>query len=333
MKYQNILNNNKIKCTVCPRECNLSEGQRGFCHIRQNINGNITLTSFGYTTGLSIDPIEKKPLYHFYPSSSVLSFGTIGCNMGCLFCQNYQTSKAKIDPQLLEKRLPQEIAEIALKNNCKSVAFTYNEPIISLEYTIETAKECRKRGIKTVAVTAGYINPEPREEFFKYIDAANIDLKGFSENFYKKNCMAHLEPILDTIKYVKNETDTWLELTTLLIDGENTSEKELKNQANWILDNLGDSVPLHFSAFHPCYKFNDKKATLPETLIKAYNIATQAGLKYVYLGNISNTQTSTTYCKNCKNKLIERNGFYTNQYNLDEDDCCKFCKTKCDGIF
>lgn len=333
MKYQNILNDNKIKCTVCPRECNLAEGQRGFCHVRQNLNGNITLTSFGYTTGLNIDPIEKKPLYHFYPGSDVLSFGTIGCNMGCLFCQNYHTSKAKVDPQLLERRLPQEIAELALRKGCKSVAFTYNDPVTFLEYAIETAKECKKRGIKTVAVTAGYINPEPRKEFFKYIDATNIDLKGFSEKFYKKNCLAHLEPILDTIKYVKKETDTWLELTTLLIDGENTLEKEIETQVNWILDNIGDSVPLHFSAFHPCYKFSDRKPTLPETLFKAYEIATKAGLRYVYLGNIANTQTSTTYCHNCKNKIIERNSYFITQYKLDEKGHCKFCKAKCEGVF
>ncbi len=333
MKYQNILNDNKIKCTVCPRECVLAEGQRGFCHVRQNLNGNITLTSFGYTTGLNIDPIEKKPLYHFYPGSDVLSFGTIGCNMGCLFCQNYHISKSKVDPQLLEKKLPQEIAEIAMKKGCKSVAFTYNDPVIFLEYAIETAKECKARGIKTVAVTAGYINPEPRKEFFKYIDAANIDLKGFSEKFYKKNCLAHLEPILDTIKYVKNETDTWLELTTLLIDGENTVEREIEAQVNWILDNLGDSVPLHFSAFHPCYKFSDRKPTSPETLFKAYEIATKAGLRYVYLGNISNTQTSTTYCHNCKNKIIERNSYFITAYKLDEKGHCKFCKAKCEGVF
>lgn len=333
MKYQNILSNNKLQCTLCPRGCILAEGQRGFCHIRQNINGNITLTSFGYITGLGIDPVEKKPLYHFYPGTKVLSFGTIGCNMGCLFCQNYHISKAKIDPKMLEAKTPQEIAEIAAKTGCKSVAFTYNEPIIFFEFAIETAKECKKRGIKTIAVTAGYISPEPRKEFFKYIDAVNIDLKGFSENFYQKNCMGHLEPILDTIKYVKNDTNTWLELTTLLIDGENGSTTEIENEVDWILTNLGDSTPLHFSAFHPCYKFQDRKPTMPQTLINAYNISTQAGLKYVYLGNISNAQTSTTYCHNCKNKIIERSGYLINQYNLDNKGHCKFCKTKCDGVF
>lgn len=332
MKYQNILKD-KVQCTVCPRNCVLSKNQRGFCHVRQNINGNIELTAYGFNTGLAIDPIEKKPLFHFYPTSKVLSFGTTGCNLGCRFCQNWQTSKSKIDPRRLNKTSPEQIAQLAKKHKCKSVAFTYNEPAIFLEYAIDTAKACKKLGIKTVAVTAGYINPEPRAEFFKYIDAANIDLKAFSDDFYKRNCLAHLEPVLDTIKYVKNETNTWLELTTLLIEGENDSEEEINAECEWVAENLGDSVPLHFSAFHPAYKFNEKSSTQIPTLFKAIDIAKSKGLKYVYAGNVSNMKSTTTYCSNCEKPVITRSNYLLADYHLDENGRCDYCETKCDGHF
>ena len=246
MKYQSIIND-KVQCEICPRKCKLADGQRGFCYVRKNENNKIILETYGYNTGLAIDPIEKKPLYHFYPASKVLSFGTLGCNMGCKFCQNWQTTKVKYPINQCPKVSPEQIVEAAKKYNCKSVAFTYNDPIIFFEYATDTAKLCRQEGIKTVAVTAGYINSEPAKEFFNMMDAANIDLKGFSEDFYKRNCSAHLEPILNTIKYVANETACHLELTTLLIDGENDSL--IEDECNWILNNLGDRVPIHFSAF------------------------------------------------------------------------------------
>lgn len=332
MKYQNILNDDKVQCTVCPRNCILKNGQEGFCHVRKNENGEIILTTYGYNTGLSIDPIEKKPLYQFYPKSSVLSFGTLGCNMGCQFCQNWRTTKNKSDSRLLNKTSPEEIVQIAKEYNCKSVAFTYNDPIIFFEYAVDTAKLCKENGIKTISVTSGFINPEPAKEFFKYMDAANIDLKGFSEEFYKKNCLAHIEPVLETIKYVKNETECWLELTTMLIEGENDTEEEIKSECRWILENLGDDVPLHFSAFFPSYKFTDKKATKFSTLLKAYEIAVDMGLKYVYTGNLTNTKTSSTYCKNCHNAVIIRNSYELLQYNLCEGRCV-YCGTQCDGRF
>lgn len=332
MKYQNILKNGKIQCTICPRNCILSEGQQGFCYVRENVNCEIILTSYGYNTGLAIDPIEKKPLYQFYPQSSVLSFGTLGCNMGCQFCQNWHITKTKADVHSLNKTSPEEIVQIAKHYNCKSVAFTYNDPIIFFEYAIDTAKLCRENGIKTVAVTSGFINPEPAKEFFKYMDAANIDLKAFSERFYNKNCLAHIQPVLDTIKYVKNETDCWLELTTLLIPGENDSYEEIKSECEWILNNLGDDVPLHFSAFFPKYKFDNREQTDFSTLIRAYKIAVETGLKYVYTGNLTNQETSTTYCKTCGKPVIIRNGYELLGYNLSEDKC-KFCLTPCDGRF
>ena len=332
MKYQNILQNGKIQCTICPRNCILSEGQEGFCHVRKNINQNIQLTTYGYNTGLAIDPIEKKPLYQFYPTTPILSFGTLGCNMGCQFCQNWNISKNKSDPTSLNKTSPQEIVEIAKKYNCKSVAFTYNDPIIFFEYALDCAKLCKENGIKTVAVTSGFINPEPAKEFFNLMDGANIDLKGFSQKFYGKNCLAKLQPVLDTIKYAANETNCHIELTTMLIEGENDSEDEIKAECEWIIKNIGDCVPLHFSAFFPQYKFQNRKQTSFETLVKAYNIAKTTGIKYVYTGNLSNVQTSTTYCKNCGKPIIIRNGYQMLEYNLEQGRC-KFCSTQCDGRF
>lgn len=331
MKYQNTLKDNKIQCTICPRNCKLSEGQAGFCQIRKNINNEIVLTSYGYNTGLSVDPIEKKPLYHFYPGSKVLSFGTLGCNMGCLFCQNWHISKSKADPKINETS-PEKIVELALKLGCKSVAFTYNDPVIFFEYAIDTAKLCRDNGIKTVAVTAGYINPEPRKEFFTYMDAANIDLKAFSEAFYRKNCLAQFEPILDTIKYVKKETNCWLELTTLLIEDENNSPEEIKKECEWIVENLGTDVPLHFSAFHPDYKFMDHRPTKISTLMLAYGIAKNAGIKYVYTGNVLDNQTSTTYCHACNKPIITRNGYRIVEESLQKGHC-NFCGATCGGVF
>lgn len=331
MKYQNRLSDNKVQCTICPRNCKLDEGQSGFCQIRKNVKGEVVLTSYGYNTGLSVDPIEKKPLYHFYPGSNVLSFGTLGCNMGCQFCQNWHISKSKADPKINHTE-PQKIVKIAKELGCKSVAFTYNDPIIFFEYAVDTAKLCRDNGIKTVAVTAGYINPEPRREFFAYMDAANIDLKAFSDEFYRKICLAHLAPILDTIKYVKKETNCWLELTTLLIEGENDSEDEIKQECEWIMENLGDDVPLHFSAFHPAYKFMDKPVTKLSTLQKAYDIAVNAGIKYVYTGNVIDTARSTTYCHACKKPIIVRQGYELSEKNLEKGYCI-FCQEKCSGLF
>ena len=332
MKYQNILTNSKVQCLICPRKCVLAPTQSGFCHVRKNVKGNIELTTYGYNTGLAIDPIEKKPLYHFYPGSFALSFGTLGCNMGCQFCQNWQTTKNNSNPQDFNKTSPKEIVEIAQKYNCKSVAFTYNDPIIFFEYAIDCAKLCRENGIKTVAITSGYINPEPAKEFFKYMDGANIDLKGFSKEFYKKNCLSDIEPVLKTIEYTVNKTNCHTELTTMLIEGENDGEEMLKSECEWILKNLNSDIPLHFSAFFPRYKFSNKKATSFSTLLKAYKIAKQVGLNNVYTGNLTNIETSSTYCKNCARPLIVRDGYQISEYNLVINRC-KFCGSECCGQF
>ena len=331
MKYFEVCKN-KIKCTVCPRECLLAEGQKGFCRVRQNKNGRIDLIPYNYATGLAVDPVEKKPLYHFYPSTGVLSFGTFGCNMGCKFCQNYHMSKYEQNFDYSAKATPEMIVGTAKKYNCKSVAFTYNDPVVFIEYAVETAKLCRQEGIKTVAVTAGYINPNPAEDFYRYIDAANIDLKGFSEDFYRKNCLAKLQPVLDTIKYVCNETDCIVELTTLLIDGENTSDEILKNEFDWIINELGEEIPVHLSAFHPAWKFSDRSNTKTETLFSAYDLAKETGLKYVYTGNISDVDSSTTVCPVCKRKLVVRNGFKSDIVGLKDGKCIN-CGHKIYGKF
>lgn len=329
MEYQKEINN-KIQCEICPRYCKLKEGQKGFCYVRKNEGGKIVLETYGYNTGLAIDPVEKKPLYHFYPNTPVLSFGTYGCNMGCLFCQNSHMTKVKGKIEDCQKVSPSQIVEIAKQYNCKSVAFTYNDPVIFFEYAVDCAKLCKEAGIKTIAVTSGYINDEPRKEFFNLMDGANIDLKGFSEKFYSKNCLAHLQPVLDTIKYAVNETNCFVELTTMIIEGEN--DDNIKEECEWILNNLGDSVPLHFSAFFPRYKFSNRCQTSYEALLKAYNTATGMGLKYVYTGNLSTVETSTTYCKSCKKPLLVRNGYKILENNL-ENNVCKFCKTELDGRF
>ena len=329
MKYQKILNE-KVQCEICPRKCILGPNQSGFCYVRSNANGQIILDTYSYNTGIAIDPVEKKPMYHFYPESKVLSFGTLGCNMGCQFCQNWQTTKVKYPIKQCQYAQPEPIVNTAKAYGCSSVAFTYNDPIVFMEYAIETAKICRQEKIKTIAVTSGYINPEPAAEFFQYIDGANIDLKGFSEKFYAKNCLAHLQPVLDTIKYVVNKTNCFVELTTMLIEGEN--DQYVEQECEWILENIGDCVPLHFSAFTPKYKFKNREQTKFETLMKAYNTAKKMGIKYVYLGNITNIETSTTYCKNCGEPLLKRSGYDLIENNL-ENGCCKFCKTKLDGCF
>lgn len=330
--YFKQINTNQSQCLICPRQCTLSEGERGFCGAVINNNGNLMFESYGYTSGIAIDPIEKKPLYHFYPATKALSFGTFGCNMGCLFCQNHHISKHTFDRTKSVKAEPEQIVQTAIKYNCKSIAFTYNDPVVFLDYAIETAKIAHENNIKTIAVTAGYISEEPRKELFKYIDAANIDLKAFDKDFYKKNCFADLNHVLDTIKYVANETDCKLEITTLLIEGLNDNTEQLKRQYDWIIQNLGKDIPLHLSAFHPDYKFLNHKRTSEETIYKAYNLAKDFDLNYVYCGNIPNNQMSLTYCPKCGFKLINRNGYNVILTGMDKNTCAN-CGQEIYGAF
>ncbi len=333
MQYYTKLDNNLIMCEVCPRKCRLQKGQRGFCHIRTNTGSKIEHDSYGHITGLAVDPIEKKPLFHFYPSTAVLSFGTFGCNMGCRFCQNYITTKTTTNPFKLPFATPVDVVNAAIENKCKSIAFTYNDPVIYFEFATDVARIARENDIRCVAVSAAYAEKSVISALFSNVDAANIDLKSFSKNFYRKYCAANIDIVLDNLIYIRNNMSVWLEITTLLIDGENDSPEEIKALCEWISRNLGNDTPIHFSAFHPAYKMLNKPITIFKSLDRAYNIAKSVGLNYVYLGNIRNISSSSTYCKKCGTILIERDSFSVTKYNLDEYACCVNCGTKCDGIF
>lgn len=332
-KYWHWLDNGKIQCDVCPRRCKLEEGQRGLCFVRMRQNDQIVLTTYGRSSGFCIDPIEKKPLYHFLPGTPVLSFGTAGCNLSCKFCQNWDMSKSREMDTLQQTASPETLADAALETGCRSVAFTYNDPAIFLEYAIDTAIACREKGIKSVAVTAGYFEPEPRAEFFSYMDAANVDLKAFTDRFYHKLTGSHLQPVLETLEYIKQETNVWLELTTLLIPGENDSEAEIEEMTQWVVEHLGPDVPMHFSAFHPDWKMKDKPPTPSSTVIQARKIAMNNGVRYAYTGNIYNPEGETTFCHECGARLIGRESYNITEWNLDSAGACSQCGTACAGVF
>lgn len=332
-KYWHKLEDERIQCDLCPRFCRLHEGQRGLCFVRMRQNDQIVLTTYGRSSGYCIDPIEKKPLNHFLPGTPVLSFGTAGCNLGCRFCQNWDISKSREIDTLSDEASPELIARVAEQLGCKSVAFTYNDPVIFMEYAIDVAQACHERGIKTVAVTAGEICPEPRAEFYRYMDAANVDLKAFTERFYEKICSGKLQPVLDTLEYLKHETKVWFEITTLLIPGQNDSDQELEAETQWIREHLGPEVPLHFTAFHPDYKMLDLPPTPPATLTRAREIALKNGLHYVYTGNVHDHAGSSTYCPGCKKLLIGRDWYVLSEWNLTDTGACRFCGTQIPGVF
>jgi pyruvate formate lyase activating enzyme len=332
-RYWHPLEDGRLQCDLCPRYCKLHEGQRGLCFVRGRRDDRVVLTTYGRSSGFCIDPIEKKPLNHFLPGTPVLSFGTAGCNLTCKFCQNWDISKARALDRVQDLASPAAIAEAAVRSGCRSVAFTYNDPVIFLEYAVDVAQACRERGIRTVAVSAGYIAPEPRVEFFRHMDAANIDLKGFTEGFYKNLCSAKLAPVLETLEYLEHETDVWFEITTLLIPGENDTPAEIEAQSEWLMEHLGPDVPLHFSAFHPDWKMLDTPATPPQTLRTARRIARQAGLRYVYTGNIHDPVGQSTYCPACDATLIGRDWYELTEWNLSPDGRCGACGTPCAGLF
>jgi pyruvate formate lyase activating enzyme len=324
--------NNKLLCTLCPRYCTLGEGQAGFCFIRQNIGGQLYSTGYGRPTGFAVDPIEKKPLSHFLPGTKILSFGTAGCNLGCKFCQNWSMSKARLDDLNALEVSPEDVVALAKKYHTPSIAYTYNDPTIFGEYVIDISKLAREEGIKSVMVTAGYIDKNARKDVYKYIDAANVDLKGFTEDFYYKLTFSHLNDVLDTLVWLKHETDIWFEITTLLIPGENDAPDEITQMCDWILHNLGDSVPLHFTAFHPDFKMTNKPATPFSTLNIARNIALSAGIKYCYVGNVHNIDGQTTYCPTCKTALIKRDWHSVFSYKMKGNKCPN-CGTEIAGKF
>ena len=332
-RYWHRLDDGRVQCDLCPRKCKLAEGQRGLCFVRARQDDQIVLTTYGRSSGFCIDPIEKKPLDHFLPGTPVLSFGTAGCNLTCKFCQNWDISKARDFDKLADRAPPEVIAEAAARTGCHSVAYTYNDPVIFLEYAVDVAQACHERGIKSVAVSAGYISPEPRVEFYRHMDAVNIDLKAFTEDFYWKLCTSHLGAVLDTLIYLKRETEVWVEITTLLIPGENDSPGEVERLCQWVMDHLGPDVPVHFSAFHPDWKMRDTPRTPSDTLIRAWRIARAAGLRYVYTGNIHHRPTQTTRCHGCDAELIARDWYLLKAWGLDDTGACRACGSPCAGVF
>ncbi len=332
-RYWSRLPDGRVRCDVCPRACELREGQRGLCFVRACEDGEIVLTTWGRSSGFCVDPIEKKPLDHFLPGTPVLSFGTAGCNLTCRFCQNWDISKSREIDTLADAAPPERIAAVARDLGCRSVAFTYNDPVIFLEYAVDTAAACREADIATVAVTAGYICDEPRAEFFAGIDAVNVDLKAFDEDFYHRMCGAHLEPVLETLVYLARETDVWLEVTTLLIPDANDSDREIHAAAEWFARELGPGVPWHFSAFHPDYRMRDRGPTPLSTLRRARAIAREHGLHFVYTGNVHDEDGESTMCPGCGERLIGRDRYRITGWNLDAAGACRSCGRRCEGVF
>ncbi|MDR3669565.1 MAG: AmmeMemoRadiSam system radical SAM enzyme [Holophaga sp.] len=331
-RFWRRLDPERVECGVCPRRCRLREGERGFCFLRGNVGGAVVLHGYGRSTGFQVDPIEKKPLFHFLPGTAALSFGTVGCNLGCRFCQNWDISQSRDQDSLMVAARPEAIARRAKELGCASVAFTYNDPVTCHEYCVDTAIACRELGLHPVAVSAGYQNAEPRAEFYAHMDAANLDLKAFSESFYRRLCGAQLQPVLETLQYIRQETRTWLELTTLLIPGENDSPGELERLSQWIAGTLGAEVPLHFSAFHPAWKLLDVPPTPLATLLEARRIAMANGLRYVYVGNLGSPEGENTYCHQCGQLLIGRDRYALTGWNLAEQGACARCGALCPGV-
>jgi pyruvate formate lyase activating enzyme len=332
-RWWHRLDDGRIQCDLCPRDCRLHEGQRGACFVRARTGDAMVLTTYGRSSGFCVDPIEKKPLNHFYPGTAVLSFGTAGCNLACKFCQNWDLTKSRDMDRMMDRASPAEIAVAARESGCRSVAFTYNDPVIFAEYAIDVADACREAGVATVAVTAGYIHPEPRREFYARMDAANVDLKGFTDEFYVKLTGSKLAPVLDTLAWIRHESRTWLEITTLLIPGRNDSSAELEAQCRWIARELGPDVPLHFTAFHPDFKMDDLQATPPSTLERARRIALGEGLRYVYTGNVHDREGGTTSCPQCRSALVVRDWHRIEKYRLTGEGACPDCGTTIAGRF
>jgi len=331
-RFWHEMEDGRIQCDLCPRYCRLTDGQRGFCFVRACEGGEIVLTTYGRSSGFCIDPIEKKPLNHFLPGTPVLSFGTAGCNLGCLFCQNWDISKSRQFDRLADQASPESLAQVAADLDCRSVAFTYNDPVIFHEYAVDVAQACREQGVKSVAVTAGYVCAEPREEFYRWMDAASVDLKAFTEDFYAKTCAGHLEPVLETLMYLRHETDVWFETTTLIIPGLNDSESEIEEMTQWVVENLGPDVPMHFSAFHPDWKLLDRPATPPATLTRARRIALKNGVRYAYTGNVVDPDGDSTFCHECGQLLIGRNWYVMTAWELTPELACPSCGTPCAGV-
>jgi pyruvate formate lyase activating enzyme len=322
----------RILCTLCPRYCRLAEGQAGFCYIRQHESGKLVSLGYGKTTGFAVDPVEKKPLNHFLPGSSILSFGTAGCNLGCKFCQNWDMSKARLAEKQSADVTPDEVVDLVVRQGAPSVAMTYNDPIIWAEFAIDIARAAKRRGIKSVLVTAGYVTAEARPELFAEVDAANVDLKAFTEDFYRKVTFSHLQPVLETLEWLRRSTKVWFELTNLLIPGHNDDPSETRKLSEWVAEHLGPDTPLHFTAFHPDFKMLDVPRTPPSVLTRARRIAQEVGLRYVYTGNVHDREGGTTFCPSCKGAVIERDWYAVDPIGLDGNHCAA-CGQTIPGVF
>ncbi|HOJ04633.1 MAG TPA: AmmeMemoRadiSam system radical SAM enzyme [Bacteroidota bacterium] len=332
-RYWHTLSDGRVQCDLCPRECQLSDGQRGLCYVRMHQRGSLVLTCHGHTTGLHIDPMEKKPLYHFFPGTDILSLGTIGCNLTCRFCQNWNISRSRDPRHTCVEVSPTHVALAARTAECDAVALTYNEPVVYLEYALDIARACHERGIRTVAVTAGYIAADAREEFFAHMDAANVDLKAFSPEFYRRLCSADIAVVKDTLRHIRLHSDTWLEITTLLIPGENDSDEEITALARWVRDELGPDVPLHLSAFHPAWRMLDHQRTSVQSLRNARDLAMLEGLRFVYIGNVRDKVGTSTHCPHCGTLLIARDGYHIDRVGMDTHGCCTECGAGMAGRF
>ncbi|PIE21187.1 MAG: AmmeMemoRadiSam system radical SAM enzyme [Proteobacteria bacterium] len=331
-RFWRRLDDGRVQCDLCPRRCQLRPGQRAFCFVRSADEAGMVLDTYGRSTGFCVDPIEKKPLNHFLPGTPVLSFGTAGCNLGCKFCQNWDISKSRQVARLSARAGPEDIARAARRSGSRSVAFTYNDPVIFAEYAIDTALACHAQGIRTVAVTAGYITPGARGAFFEHMDAANVDLKAFDPAFYRSLCGARLEPVLETLEWLVVETDTWVEVTTLVIPGHNDSDEELHALSAWFVEHLGPDVPLHLSAFHPDWRMREVPRTPAATLSRARAVAMDHGLRYVYTGNVHDRAGDATRCPGCGELLVQRDWYELLEWNL-EGGRCGACGQAIAGVF
>jgi len=321
-----------VVCLLCPRHCDLKEGQHGFCYVRKNEGGQLVSLAYARPIALNVDPIEKKPLNHFLPGTSILSLGTAGCNMGCRYCQNWDLTKSRDDLRRTQALGPGAVVDLAVRHESPSIAFTYNEPTIWSEFVIEVSRAAHERGLRTVMVTNGYIDEQPLREVYAHINAANVDLKGYSEQFYQGMTLSHLQPVLDTLVRLKHETGTWVEITTLLIPGKNDDADETRRMCAWIVENLGPDVPLHLTAFHPDYKVRDIEATSGDALREARRIAMSEGMHFVYTGNVHDPKGQTTYCPNCEAALVERSWHSIGSVRIQHGKC-GLCQTPIAGVW
>ncbi len=329
--YWKPIDSEKVQCALCPRRCVIPKDKRGFCRVRQNNAGKLYSLVYSKPVAVHIDPIEKKPLFHFLPATTAFSIATVGCNLACKFCQNWEISQASPEDLPSQIVTPEEIVRQAKSAGSQTVAYTYTEPTVFYEYMLDTMLIARASGVKNIIHSAGFINEEPLRNMCKYLDAANIDLKGFTEDFYANICSGHLDDILGSLKILHQEK-IHVEVTNLVIPTLNDDRTQVKKMCLWIKDNLGADVPLHFSRFSPMYKLNNIMPTPVSTLEDVRNIAMESGLKYVYIGNVPGHSGETTFCPKCRQPLIVRIGYNVTEYNL-ENGLCKYCKERIDGVW